>query len=329
MFFFNENYLKGILPDLEKNDDIILFANIDEVKNFFWFVVSIKREVPIKGLGKVFYDLETPYGYGGPLTNSNCKNFLLESNLKYFNWMLSNNIIAEFTRFNPLLNNHKYLSGQIDIVKDRSTYSIDCKKFHQNDEINLKNFKSNVRNKIRIGIKNYIVSYESDIKNFEIFKLLYLNLMKFKKTSDNYFYSNFYFNNLYKFIKKNGFLINLFNKNNEAISSSLFLHCDKKAYYHLSASSHSLKKVGAINYALYLAIKKCIKKNIETLFLGGGQIHGDSLSKFKEDMSTNQYDWFIGKRIINHEIYNIIKNKFIDDKNNKYLFNSKKILFYR
>ena len=103
--FFNENYLKGILPDLEKNDDIILFANIDEVKNFFWFVVSIKREVPIKGLGKVFYDLETPYGYGGPLTNSNCKNFLLESNLKYFNWMLSNNIIAEFTRFNPLLNN--------------------------------------------------------------------------------------------------------------------------------------------------------------------------------------------------------------------------------
>ena len=50
-------------------------------------------------LSEVYYDIETPYGYGGPISNTTDSDFIFRSNVKFNDWVKSNNIISEFVRF--------------------------------------------------------------------------------------------------------------------------------------------------------------------------------------------------------------------------------------
>ena len=60
--------------------------------------------------------------------------------------------------------------------------------------------------------------------------------------------------------------------------------------------------------------------------LGGGRSTAvnDGLLKFKRDNSTDLIEFFIGKRVINKRIYEIISEEFKIDKNQ-----NNKLIFYR
>lgn len=61
--YFTENYGK-LYEDIEKGTNEVF-----EYRSELGFIrhMFIKREIPIKINGETYYDLVTPYGYGGPL----------------------------------------------------------------------------------------------------------------------------------------------------------------------------------------------------------------------------------------------------------------------
>lgn len=304
--YFHPDYISLNCTSDDANG--FLFYNIENDK--VWVNPFIRIKSPtfnnLKNKRKKdYYDIETAYGYGGPISNILDPKWIKESFEKFHSWTKSNNIISEFLRFHPLFDVTQHISSEYELLKNRITCSLDLNLVN---EQNLSPFKSKVKNMIKKAqqsIKAYI-SYEK--KDFDIFKKFYLDSMINKNAEKNIFFSPLYFEKLFKIILENGFMSVAKDKNSEIISVAIFLCGKKFCHYHLSASKNH-DYPGVNNLIIYSAALYAKKKQLDTLHLGGGKINNeqDKLFRFKNSMSTNNHDYYIGKRINNLKIYKKLK----------------------
>ena len=253
-----------------------------------------------------YFDIETAYGYGGPISNKFDLDFIKESNNKFHSWVLSNNIISEFVRFHPLFDTTAYTTSKYEILENRITCSLDLRLLN---EKNFLPFKSKVKNMIKRAQSSSETYISKEIKDFNIFKKLYLNLMINKDAEKECLFSSLYFEKLFKIITENGFMSVVKNKNSEIIAVAIFINGKKSCHYHLSASKN-YNLPGVNNLIIYNAAIYAKKNKLEVLHLGGGNLNNveDNLFKFKNSMSTSNHKYYIGKRINNLEIYKKLKN---------------------
>ena len=96
------------------------------------------------------FDWETPYGYGGPLTDTEIP---VSSQQKFkqelMEYCRDENIVAQFVRFNPLSNNAAVLPGVIERKYLRDTVYMDT----TSAEIIWNNLDSKNRNMVRKAVK--------------------------------------------------------------------------------------------------------------------------------------------------------------------------------
>ena len=300
--YYHPDYLK--LNCYKKNSDAYLFYNIEN--NKIWINPFIKIKIPsyLLSENKNYYDLETAYGYGGPISNTDDKIFIKKSNELFVDWSHNSSIVSEFVRFHPIINNITYVDDSVKIMENRITCSLDLKKINKN----LDPFKSKVKNMIRRAETELDCYISKKLEDFLEFKKIYLNLMINKNAEQEVFFSNSYFKKLYNLVKESGFMSIISNKQKKIISIGLFLIGKKSCHYHLSASiSNNYKGVG--NYLIYNAAIYSREIGIETMHLGGGNLNSkeDNLFKFKNSMSTNNHIYFIGKRIYLPKVYSQLK----------------------
>ncbi len=85
---------------------------------------------PIIAVGGVavtrpLFDIETVYGYSGPLSNTDDPCFLREAWAAFAEYCRSAHIVAEFARCHPYAANQDLLGPGSMVVFDRQTVSID------------------------------------------------------------------------------------------------------------------------------------------------------------------------------------------------------------
>ncbi len=239
------------------------------------------------------FDFITPYGYGGPLLDAMTQD---EFRMLYNEFCLKNNIISEYIRFNPILQNFMK-----DSIEQGKTIYIDT----ESEEIVWNNIISKNKNVIRKAIKNDVKVYSSDdFKLIDKFMEIYKETMDRDGASEQYYFAKEYYRVLMKELKGN-ILIYYAEKNNEIIAMSMFFHCNKKADYHLSCSKKEYMTYAPSNLIIYTAASDFSKKGITKLHLGGGLAgKEDSLFKFKKSFNKNgELTYYIGKNIYNKEEY--------------------------
>ena len=59
-------------------------------------------------LEKKYYDIQGCYGYNGVISNNYVDSFIKKFKEKFRNYCLESNIVAEFTRLHPLIENHQF-----------------------------------------------------------------------------------------------------------------------------------------------------------------------------------------------------------------------------
>ena len=91
-----------------KNSQAYLFVYKKNEKIWINPFIKVKTPIHAKNVNKIFYDLETPYGYGGPISNSNDYKFINDGNKKFLDWVKDSNILAEFIRFHPLFDTNHF-----------------------------------------------------------------------------------------------------------------------------------------------------------------------------------------------------------------------------
>lgn len=253
-------------------------------------------------LNKNYYDIETAYGYGGPIVNTNDRVFINNFEKAFKDYCNKNNIIAEFIRFHPLLNNHKIFKDNIEIIHNRTTTFIDLNKTIEeiwNDDIISKN-RNVIRKAERSGLT---VNLDSNLNDF---KQVYQITMNKVNASKKYYFNEEYFDHL----NKVEHICISVNKDNVTIASAIFLKYKDFFHYHLAGSLKEYLKYSPNNLLLWSAIKYAKDNKFAKFHFGGGLTDSlsDNLYKFKKSFCKNTADFYIGKRIHNKEIYDYLIN---------------------
>ena len=282
----------------------------------------LKREINVDFDNK-YFDIITPYGYGGPVFNvydgKPLKNLVNDFKEKFELYCKENNIVSEFIRFHPLVCNHEYMDMYMEVCNIRNTICLDL-----NSEQDIwNNISSKCRNMIRKAEKNNItIEIGNSKEDLDIFYSLYMDTMKKNKAIDYYLFDYNFFKNTIELLSNN---ITIFKAvyDNKVISSALIMHCGDYMHYHFSGSDINYSKLAANNLLLYKAAIWGYNQGYKYFHLGGGYSgNEDSLFKFKKSFYKGDLkDFYIGKKIHNLELYNNLVDIKQSEKNlNKHYF---------
>lgn len=298
--YFRSEYYNLYENNKDKVGKIFIFKERENLA-IYPFLLSKINDYDLK---KQYYDMETAYGYGGPLVNTDNEEFIHEFEKEFKKFCNKNNIIAEFIRFHPLLNNHTIFKDNINVSHNRTTTYIDLNKSIY--DIWNKDITSKNRNVIRKAEKNKLITEVSfDLKDF---KKIYINTMDRLNANKEYYFKDYYFNNLRNL---NYICINV-KLNNVVIASAVFLRGNEMFHYHLSGSLKDYLKYCPNNLLLWEAIKYAKDKGFSKFHFGGGlkDSENDTLYKFKKSFCNETSDFYIGKRIHNEKIYDYLINQW-------------------
>ncbi|MDA9319334.1 peptidoglycan bridge formation glycyltransferase FemA/FemB family protein [Candidatus Thioglobus sp.] len=244
-----------------------------------------------------YKDIFSSYGYGGPVSNFEDEGFINDANEAYISWAASNNVIAEFIRYNPIIKNSKFYFAESSF--NRSIVLVDLKKTNI-----FESYKKRTRRDIRKSYRDGVSISINNKKSFlNCFKKLYLETMKRHSADNFYFFNDDYFDALLK--NENSFVATAILDKKE-VSSAIFLISGDYMDYHLSGTNNLGLNANANKALLHEAMLYGKSLGIKFANLGGGysQSKDDSLLNFKKGFSKDLTDFNIGKRILNSTIYN-------------------------
>lgn len=285
----------------EKNGDgsgrLVVYTDNEKIA-LYPFVMN---EINGYDLDKKYYDIESAYGYGGPVTNSHHEVFLNKFENRFLEYCKRNNIVAEFIRFHPLIKDERIFNKNINISYNRSTVYLDLTKGL--DKIWNEEIKSKNRNMIRKAQRSGLIVEESN--DYESFRSIYHETMDKVKASDYYYFNEDY----YEELKANNNYILLNVKLGELnIASAIFIKYKEYFHYHLAGSLQGYLKFAPNNLLLWEAIKLAYDSGAKWFHFGGGLSNNlnDNLFKFKKSFSRDTAEFYIGKRIHNKEVYDYL-----------------------
>ncbi len=282
---------KALCFVFEKDDDFALYP----------FLINSVNNIGYD-LDNQYYDIQGAYGYNGVVYTTNNLSFRKSFNEAFYDYISINNIISEFTRFHPLINNCSF-PIEMKIIKDRNTVYLDLSKSY--DEIWEKQYSSINRNMIRKALKHGIIIEASSLESdYDVFYELYKITMQNIGADEYYHFSPQYF----KVIKEqmvNNHILLLAKKNNKIICGTIIFINKYYCHYHLSGRLREFANTGVNNLILDEAIKIAKNLGCHYFHFGGGAtgLENDSLLKFKSNFSKSFSEFYIGKKIHNQSIY--------------------------
>lgn len=280
----------------------------------------IKRKIQDETLKETCYDIETPYGYGGPVAKKREEAFLHEFELAFLSYCQKENIIAEFIRFHPFLENEHFFAENIEVLHNRFTVWTDLNK--TTDEIWMQELSSTCRNRIRKCEKNGLAVEISE--DYDEFMDIYNQTMNKVGAGKFYFFEKRY----YEEIKKNpNSVLMRVRQDNETLAAAVFMIFGDYFHYHLGGSKREFLALAPNNILMWAAMKFAREHGCKKMHFGGGLSDSkeDTLYRFKSTFSSTFTDFYIGKRIHNHDIY----HKLIQNWEEKHGTPAKLLLQYR
>lgn len=298
--YFFEEYVKLYENGVDKAECFI-YKEGDDVLLFPY----LKRDIGLPHSG--YFDFETPYGYGGPIANTNNSFFINEAFEEFFSLAKRNKMVAGFLRFHPLLNNSKPLAGRKDVVFDRKTVAMKLDLGIDriwNEQIHAKH-RNSIRKAQKLGL-NYFI--DTELRHMDAFVNMHRSTVKRLRLPEYYYFNDKYFNDM-KNLKDNVFLGLVFLKG-DIISGALFFKYGIFGHYHLAGSLDNYKQYNPNNFLIYNTALYMKETGMELFHLGGGgdSSMDDNLYKFKKRFSRHEYPFSIGKIIFDEGIYNELCN---------------------
>lgn len=269
-------------------------------------IVAMKRDVAysnrFKGMlefGK-YYDLETPYGYGGPLSNVDA---ISEKSQRFFyeelkEYCISNQIVSMFVRFDPLVFEDNNMPLVIESKYLRDTIYIDT----TSEELVVKNMDPKCRNMFRKAQKSGVTIKKKSLLEYEDFIPIYNETMD-NNVAEKYYYFKDEYYRVVSNMNENGCIYYAY-LNEKPISAAIILYNDDNMHYHLSGTLTDYRKYSPGNLLLYEAAIDACHMGISRFHLGGGIEPGDSLFGFKKQFNRNGHlPFIVGRSIFDNKSY--------------------------
>ncbi|MCG6533678.1 MAG: GNAT family N-acetyltransferase [Syntrophales bacterium LBB04] len=303
-----------VCADAKRDESIEpVFFTLKESDKIFYYGFHLGR-IP----GTEYFDIQSPYGYGGPVASCHDRTFLSEALSHFSWWCIENNVLAEFVRFHPLLENWQYFDG--NVIDDRQTVWIDLTV----DDL-MSSYTTRVRTAIRKAQKSGLrVEWVKSSESLSIFYELYNSAMKEIAADNSYIFPLEYHEAL---LGWNNSRLAVCRLEGTIVAAALFVVGPSLVEYHLSSSLPQGKKLGATNLMLHEAALHAKQMGYTRMHLGGGtdKQPDNSLLFFKAGFSNHKAVFRIGKKIYQPKIYDQMKMAWQRVRG----IESNRVLFYR
>lgn len=278
----------------------------------------IKRSIPIEIPGGPFYDLVTPYGYGGPVIMEGAaedKAELVDEFKEAFEkYCEEQKIVCESVRFHPLLRNAQEFEGCYEVKYKRNTIITNLA--DHKDPI-LSEYSASCRKSIRkaldAGVEYKILTDPTDLHEF---KNLYYSTMRRNNADSVYYFNDEYFSKCLELLKENLIVAEVWSQN-QIIGMSLSFVYEKTIHVHLTGTLEEFHHLSPA-YVLQYALAVWGKENGMSLIHHGGGRTGepdDKLYLFKKKFGRNQEaKYYIGQKIWDETLYEVLCNTVNADK---------------
>lgn len=300
--FYLSGYSKAFMEENPKNGmPILLFyeCGSDRAVN-----VILKRDISLDNRfnGVIeenkYYDLTTPYGYGGFWGNVSDWAGLEKA---YREYCTDKGYICEFVRFELFSEYYKHFDGQVEINTHNIVRSLDLSL-----EDMWRDFKSKVRKNVkRANSYDLTLITEPTDNHLEDFLRIYYSTMDRSDAKQDYYFSKGFYENLC--LMKDNIMFFYVLYQGKIISTELVIYGKERCYSYLGGTDKEYFNLRPNDFLKYEIIKWARKKGLKNFVLGGGYGADDGIFQYKQAFAPKGiYDFYIGRRIFNQTDYDML-----------------------
>ncbi|MBZ5200506.1 GNAT family N-acetyltransferase [Planomicrobium chinense] len=288
--YYTSQYFQSAMK-LDPGESLMFYYTDDEGEVVYPF---IKRKIENGEPG--YFDITTPFGYGGPLLKAkkNAANLAANFIKEFFGFCEKEKIIAEFIRFHPLLDNAQFFKDHFKLLPLYETYTVQLEqpKGMQEELMNIEN-------------KGIIIKKLGTVRHMFEFLVLYYSAVRRREEADSYyFFTNDYFESLISSLGSNLHLFGAYCEN-KLVSACYVLTMGDTIYHHLDGSLEDAEDSNAMK-ALLLKIAQWGSDNGYAFFHLGADYKGEErkISELKKGVANQKPSTFyICEKIHNTSTY--------------------------
>jgi len=261
-----------------------------------------------------WFDLSTPYGYGGFWIEG--KNFKTLDE-EYEKYCKDNGFITEFVRFHLFGEYRDIFSGTVESHTNNVVRSLDL----DIDDM-LIDFEHKVRKNLKKAKKAGLkIEIDESGERIEEFLDIYYGTMDRNDAKFNFFFPESFFMTINEMIDNFVYVHVIYE--DKVISTELVLFGNENCYSFLGGTKSDYFDLRPNDFLKFEIIKWAKNKGLKRFILGGGYGEDDGIFRYKKSFAPNGIrKFYIGKRILNLDKYNElmdIRNKEINfDQHTKY-----------
>lgn len=299
VFYLNE-YVTAFMKEDEKNGVpiLLLYQNGNDKAINVVFRRDIAKDAKLQGkiIENTYFDLITPYGYGGFWGNISDYKAL---NVAYNEYCKDKHYICEFVRFELFGNYHQYYDGEVET----RTHNV-----VRNLEIPLDDMWMDFRQKVRKNVKkatknNLQIIIEKSGEHLQEFLEIYYSTMERSNAEDEYYFSKAFFENL-NMMRDNVMYFHVLYEG-KIISTELVIYGAENSYSYLGGTNSEYFNMRPNDFLKYEIIKWAHEKGLKNFVLGGGYGADDGIFQYKTCLAPNGVvDFYIGRKIFDRPTYN-------------------------
>ncbi|MDD5822974.1 MAG: GNAT family N-acetyltransferase [Firmicutes bacterium] len=298
-FYFDESYPK-LYEKIENAKAVSVSVDNEHGSAISYMML---REIPIDTDEK-YYDLITPYGYGGPIITSltGDKAALVDSfRLEMEKFCKDNNVVSEFVRFHPILNNAADFESIYNPTWDRKTVGTNVRDYEISEEFS-KSTKKYIKKALKAGVTYEVIENPSEIDEF---KTVYYSTMDRDSASDYYYFGDEYFQQILDTLGKYVIYVKVLFED-KLIAAGLYFACGDIVQCHLSGTLSEYLSMSPAYVTKYATAEWAKEHGMHFVHYGGGtsRAEDNSLYLFKKKFGQNtDFDFYLGRKIWNKEVY--------------------------
>jgi hypothetical protein len=273
-------------------------------------------------LDREYFDIQGAYGYNGILANTDDKDFQAVFFREFENYCNENDIVASFTRFNPVLANESFSSG-FDVVPSQENIIVDLRLHDLEHDSYEYSTRKNIKKAIRSGLS--VIKIIDDKRTWiPFFTDIYFRTMDRNRAEKYYYFTEQYIEDLVN----SPFCHLYFTMQQDVpISTEIVLGTNLNAYSFLGGTLEEYYPLRPNDILKDFIIRDLKKSGFAFFCLGGG---GEGVTRYKKTFARNGSRPFsFGKKIYNEHIYSDIHAQWKNRFPAAYLKNEKKVLGYR
>lgn len=297
--YFNPNYAK-VYKDIDGDSDTFHFESPYGKVTYTFILRKIKWPID----GQTYYDIVTPYGYGGPY----CEEVMdMDALMKAYyaafsEYCRAHNIICEFHRFH-LFDNVDFRAHYYgETIELSPNVVVRCSGDFETDIWN--RYDRKVRKNVRKAEANGLeIIIENNTAHLDDFMKIYDETMDRNHAEDYYYFGRKYFEDIARLLPDNFTYFHVL-KDGVVVATELVLCSKKYAYSFLGGTLEEYYEFRPNDFLKNEVLKWCNRTGREKFILGGGYHKDDGIYRYKKCFTPDpDVMFYIGKYIFDQVIY--------------------------